>query len=790
MNLAEQTPITTYEANAMSAVRSACALIPPLFDLENFVAVNPFLGWVKTPIDMALARIATGLDADVLPDLEFYRRHWQNQGIESHDISEAASRFWLNPDHVIAALAEGETDIAISPSSVRLESERVFDEYGIDLPKLIRRFVSRTLASICAHRAGNLALAITPSQVYRELVERARIDRTIELAGVSGWRKWFVSVPSDYEEAIGWVDATGRFDSSVAEAYAYRLLGSQYGWASYLRGMGWNSGTDDLVFVEALCAALLVFDLAISELMPSIAGHTRQSRSNHDETLIRMCLQEAYEDRLVKSQLSTFHKATLEPPMSHPDFQVIFCIDVRSEILRRKLEALSPKIETGGFAGFFGVAVDFVQNGQSSPRCPVLLNPQIEMAGRPSGIFQSAFRMAFSSPGAFNLIEVFGAGFLGTLFSKGFGSPRKGRPEDCSIAPISYKANRFGLTFAERVGLAESILTNSGIGSRLGRIVVLCGHGGRSSNNAHAASLDCGACGGHCGALNAQMAVEVLNDPDVRAELGKRGFEGIYETLFLAGQHDTSTDEVTLYQPSYHSEAHRRMVGELQGFFVEGAAACREERVRAMGMSGIPGVDLFDILDGKANDWSEVRPEWGLARNASFIAARRFRTREANLEGRAFLHDYDAATDDDDSILKLILSAPAIVASWINLQYFASTVHNERFGCGTKALLNRIGKVGVISGNEGDLRPGLPIESVHRPDGTWYHDPVRLQVIVEASPEKIDRALSQAPDFADLVENGWLRLFALDPQSEVVCLKERDGRWEIFPGEAGNQIVK
>ena len=778
MNLAEQTPITTYEAKATPAVRSACALIPPLFDLENFVAVNPFLGWKKTPIDMASARIAAGLDADVLPDLEFYRRHWQNQRIESHDISLAASRLGLNPDEVIAALAQGKTDNAISPPSVRLESERVFDEYGIDLPKIIRRFVSRTLASVCAHRASNLALAITPNQVYRELVERARIDRTIELAGVSGWRKWFVSVPNDYIEAIGWVDATGRFDFSVAEAYAYRLLGSQYGWASYLRGIGWNSGPNDLVFVEALCAALLVLDLAISELMPSIEANTRQSRATQNETSIRACLQEAYEDRLVKSQLSTFLKTTIEAPLSRPDFQLMFCIDVRSEILRRKLEALSPKLETCGFAGFFGVAVDFVQDGQSSPRCPVLLSPQIEMKGQQSGILNSAFRMAFSSPGAFNLIEIFGAGFLGTLFSKGVGLAWKGHSDDSSMVRISYKANRFGLTLAERVGLAEAILTNSGIGNRLGRVVVLCGHGSRSSNNAHAASLDCGACGGHCGSLNAQMAVEVLNDPDVRAELGKRGFEGVYETLFLAGQHDTSTDEVTLFQPPYLSEAHRRMVGELQGFLVDGAAACREERAAGMGISGKSERDLYSILDGKANDWSEVRPEWGLAKNASFIAARRYRTREANLEGRAFLHDYDAATDGDDSILKLILSAPAIVASWINLQYFASTVHNERFGCGTKAVLNRIGKVGVISGNEGDLRPGLPIESVHRPDGTWYHDPVRLQVVVEASPEKIDRALAQAPDFADLVENGWLRLFALDPNSEVVCLKRMDGGWE------------
>ena len=148
------------------------------------------------------------------------------------------------------------------------------------------------------------------------------------------------------------------------------------------------------------------------------------------------------------------------------------------------------------------------------------------------------------------------------------------------------------------------------------------------------------------------------------------------------------------------------------------------------------------------------------------------------MEGRTFLHDYDASLDTDDSVLTLILSAPVVVASWINLQYFASTVDNERFGCGTKALLNRVGNIGVISGNEGDLRPGLPLESVCRPDGSWFHEPFRLQVMIEAPTEKIDRVLGQVPDVADLVQNGWMRVIALDPTGHDAHLRRLDDAWE------------
>ena len=241
----------------------------------------------------------------------------------------------------------------------------------------------------------------------------------------------------------------------------------------------------------------------------------------------------------------------------------------------------------------------------------------------------------------------------------------------------------------------------------------------------------------------------------------------------------TSTDLVSIFQPLSTSEDQDRMIVELKGLLAPASAACQLERAKAMGINENVERNILEVLERRANDWSEVRPEWGLARNASFIAARRSRTRCANLEGRTFLHDYDNDSDSDDSVLKLILSAPVVVASWINLQYFASTVNNERFGCGTKALLNRIGSLGVISGNEGDLRVGLPMESVHRPDGSWFHDPVRLQVVVEAPTDKIDRVLDQVPSVADLVKNGWVRLFALAPESEVVHLKRIEG-WEAF----------
>lgn len=162
----------------------------------------------------------------------------------------------------------------------------------------------------------------------------------------------------------------------------------------------------------------------------------------------------------------------------------------------------------------------------------------------------------------------------------------------------------------------------------------------------------------------------------------------------------------------------------------------------------------------------------------SVIAARRARTRGLNLDGRSFLHEYDCETDPDDSILTLILIAPMVVASWINLQYFGSTVDNHVFGCGNKTLHNRVGAQGVVIGNGGDLRTGLALQSVCNPDGSWFHEPLRLQVIVEAGRENIDTVLAAFPNVRELVENGWVRLFALSPSGNDIWRRLPGGVWE------------
>ena len=168
----------------------------------------------------------------------------------------------------------------------------------------------------------------------------------------------------------------------------------------------------------------------------------------------------------------------------------------------------------------------------------------------------------------------------------------------------------------------------------------------------------------------------------------------------------------------------------------------------------------------RSTDWAEVRPEWGLAGCRAFVAAPRHRTRGVDLDGQVFLHDYDWHRDHGFAVLEQLLTAPVVVASWINLQYYASTVDNAVFGSGTKVLHNVVGKLGVLEGNAGDLRVGLPIQSVHDGDRP-QHEPVRLQVVVEAPRAAITDVLATHEGIRELCDNGWVHLFAMDERGHV-----------------------
>lgn len=315
-----------------------------------------------------------------------------------------------------------------------------------------------------------------------------------------------------------------------------------------------------------------------------------------------------------------------------------------------------------------------------------------------------------------------------------------------------------------------------GLTKNFAPLVVFCGHGSETQNNAYATALDCGACGGHHGAPNAKILAAMLNDKKIRRAIAEKGIVIPDETHFIAAQHNTTTDEVALYQTS-SSENYAKQIKTLQSDLQK----AREKN--SLWRSGEMGKKLDSKKAAghtaiRAQDWAQVRPEWGLARNAAFIVGPRGLTKELNLEGRSFLHSYDYTVDEDGSSLTVILTAPMVVAQWINSQYFFSTYDNVAYGGGSKISKNITGKIGIMQGNASDLMHGLPLQSVNITDGKAYHKPLRLMTIVYAPRIMIDRIIAEQDILQKLFGNGWVTLAAIEPETGEKFILGRDLKWQ------------
>ena len=243
------------------------------------------------------------------------------------------------------------------------------------------------------------------------------------------------------------------------------------------------------------------------------------------------------------------------------------------------------------------------------------------------------------------------------------------------------------------------------------------------------------------------------------------GIEIPADTLFVAAQHDTAVDRVELLDPHLIPVEYQADLDQLERDLDRAGAALAAERCAVLpgavpaSRGALTPDRAVRHVSNRSSDWAQVYPEWGLAGNAAFIVAPRSVTRGLDLQRRTFLHSYEAEVDTDGSALETILTAPLVVAQWINCQYYFSTVAPQVFGAGTKTIHNVVGTVGVLAGHTSDLQLGLPWQSVS--DGErLLHEPVRLLAVVQAPLARIDEIVERNPILQQLFGNDWVALAA------------------------------
>jgi uncharacterized protein len=783
---------TSFDISGLiKAADLAARAIPPAWPLAATVAVNPYLGQADQSLAEAGARLSRVAGLSVTMPRAWYAIKIAQGTISDIDLGEA-----------LAAASQGSrpTDVAALKVALRHQPDNgqalptVADlaakASGIDWPGVIADRISTFAAS---HFDEGQALWITPSGrgTYTSWRDFASHDLTPEIVGLSGFPAHVANAPETATGALARSVESLGLHGDALDTYFHQMLMTLGGWAQYARYKLWQaelaSSVDStitdllairLIWEEALFG--LYSDKISKDWTAAGAAHAVPLSASADQVIDEI-LQDAAERGAQRGLAIMFSAPAMDTKAVRPPMQAAFCIDVRSEVFRRALEAAHPTVQTLGFAGFFGLTTGHRRfaSDVTEMRLPVLLSAGVftcsggpeDAAADQSARFSARAKRAFgrfklAAVSSFAFVEATGPVYGAKLVRDSLGIVSAPAPHD--PPPRLNPA----LDLAARTTAAVSILRAMSLTSNFARLVVMAGHGASVVNNPHASALHCGACGGYSGEVNARLLALLLNDPEIRSGLDQNGISIPADTLFLAALHDTTTDAVTLYETDHIAPDHAPDIAAARAMFAAAGILSRQERALRL-----PRAETGHDVSARSRDWAEVRPEWALAGCKAFIAAPRSRTQGKDLAGRAFLHDYDWRQDKSFGVLELIMTAPVVVASWISLQYYGSTVSPQFFGAGNKLLHNVTGGIGVLEGNGGLLRVGLPWQSVH--DGeTLAHEPLRLSVCIEAPVEAMSDILRRHDGVRALFDNRWLHLFALDENGQMTQRYAGNLKWE------------
>lgn len=798
--MADASSFDTLHGQALSrAADKAVRAIPPVWPLTATVAVNPFLGQADKSFDETAALLSRIAGVRLALPRKHYADKIASGEIRDEDLlaSLAASRADdVDLPALKAALTREPEPTAALPTIADLAARAD----GRDWPALVAERIGAFAAGFFDEGQA-LWAASRRNGLYAAWRAFAMHDLTPEILGLKRFGVHVADTPETPEAAIERAAVSLGLGAEPG-TYFHQLLLTLGGWAQYARHIQFKaeiSGRSDPAPLEML-AIRLVFEEALYALHKSaIEAEWLKVRKIHAaplspdaDTRIDTVLQQAAE-RAAQRKLASLLAAPQADKVVEirPMLQAAFCIDVRSEVFRRALESADSSIRTLGFAGFFGLGASHkgFASDVSQHRLPVLLKPSVftcaEVDDDKDADRQARFsaratrawgRFKLAAVSSFAFVEAMGPVYAAKLMRDGLGFGKAKRPD---AAKPRFSPS---LDLDQRAGMAETVLKAMSLTEGFGRYVLIAGHGANTVNNPYASALHCGACGGYAGDVNARLLADLLNDRAVRDRLASKGLRIPTDTTFIAGLHDTTTDAVTLYADDVEPAIAAEDLARIRHWLALAGRLTRAERAQKL-----PRAKAGDVI-GRSRDWSEVRPEFGLAGCRAFIAAPRSRTAGRSLEGQAFLHDYVWRKDEGFKILELILTAPVVVASWISLQYYGSSVAPSLFGAGNKLLHNVVGGIGVVEGNGGNLRAGLPWQSVH--DGeNFVHEPLRLTVAVEAPKEAIAEILQRRPNVRALFDNGWLSLFTLDDKGQMAWRYEGDRGWGATCGvEKGAEV--
>ncbi|PQJ76427.1 DUF2309 domain-containing protein [Polaribacter glomeratus] len=747
--------------NISKNIEKAAKVIGKTWPLYSFVTSNPLSGYENSHFNEAVLNAKQYLNATIFPKPAIFKQALHIGEIDGSLLSSLLKENDLHgtPEFYIDQM-ENDQEEVLNPT------------HELD------GMMSKWLAAFMDEGLAEWEMPGKEEGFYLAWRKLAKYDNALLIKSIS-------DIPASSTEALN--DVLKEFTVEQYQEIFTQHLAALPGWTGYINYRTAADSNWQKEYPISLEQYLAVRLWIAKKLNISILQNKKSSAAIKDAQLKYVWLK-AWEQSWQKNMIHLVRNVPASnEDEKRPDAQLVFCIDTRSELIRRHVEAQG-NYETYGYAGFFGIAMDYtnLEDDITRKSCPPIVGSAYqvtEMAASDKHQEMSAFkkknevsqfkeyffkRMKNMLPSTFGYVEgsglFYGFSLIGRTLSAGsfyrFNNKNKNSFEEIAEPQINCTnahTENEGIPLADKVAIVKSAFDLTGW-KNFAPLVVFAGHGSHTANNPFASSLDCGACAASPGRHNARMLAKLANLKEVREELAAKHKLVIpADTVFIGAEHNTTTDEIEIFDAAV-PVTHQQKLKELKENLKNAQKTATKDRL---------GVEnSVATAERKANDWGETRPEWGLAKNAGFIVAPRSLTKNTNLNSRCFLHSYDWSKDITGGALEGIMQGPMVVTQWINNHYYFSTVDNKTFGGGSKITHNVTGKFGVVQGNGGDLKMGLPLQSVSETDSKMYHQPLRLSVLINAPLARIIDILTRNENLKSLLDNEWIYLMVMDPTDE------------------------
>ena len=750
--------------------------------LYAFVTSNPLSGYEKTHFEKATLEAEQLRGGHLLPEASVLKKALDNKEIDR--------KLLENLFH------KNEIDITVEES---LKKIMTLSRSALKNPSHeVDRILIKWLMAFMDEGLAEWSFPNKERGFYKAWKSLAKYDNDLNLNDS-------LELPNNALDLLNYLlkDYSEKDQLKILEYHIARLPG----WTGYIKyrtqtNSEWNLRYS-ITLEDYLAVRLCITQHLNFKVLPLETEIDKTNKERRLQYLWLKAWEASWQNRMSK-QLEDLLQ--VEPPPTSdskdiPKAQLVFCIDTRSELIRRQVESQG-NYETFGYAGFFGIAMDYEDLSTSilKKSCPPILastykvtekakpNHQTEVFDyhkqKQKEKFTSYFlkRMKHMLPSAFGYVE--GSGFfygislfLRTMVPERLYNSKKKESNsfesicDPQIHNADTKSSKEEISLKEKTAIVKTAFDLTGW-KNFSKLILFVGHESHTVNNPFGSSLDCGACAASPGRHNARMLAKLANEPEVREALKTFNIHIPESTFFLGAEHNTTTDEILIFDTDIPN-AHQKELSDLKRDLSKAQNFAIKERL------GTHKNNLKRAYK-KTNDWSETRPEWGLAKNAGFIIGPRRLSETINLNGNCFLHSYDWEMDPEGLALEGIMQGPMVVTQWINNHYYFSTVDNENYGAGTKITHNVTGTYGVMQGNGGDLKIGLPLQSVNLTDDTFYHQPLRLSVYINAPKTMVIKILKQNEHLKSLLDNEWIYLLVIDPNEDHKIIKYvYDLTWEI-----------